>query len=69
MQRIAAAARLVRDDIEILACKVKVAYCRARIAHCKRMIALYERIGAWIERSICLLARRGGWFPAILTAV
>lgn len=45
MQRIAAAARLVRDDIEILACKVKVAYCRARIAHCKRMIALYERIG------------------------
>ena len=50
MQRIAAAARLVRDDIEILACKVKVAYCRARIAHCKRMIALYARIGAWIER-------------------
>ena len=64
MQRIAAAARLVRDDIEILACKVKVAYCRARIAHCKvkvaycrariahckRMIALYERIGAWIEK-------------------
>ena len=43
MQCIAAAARLVRDDIEILACKVKVAYCRARIAHCKRMIALYER--------------------------
>lgn len=50
MQCIAAAARLVRDDIEILACKVKVAYCRARIAHCKRMIALYECIGAWIER-------------------
>ena len=50
MQRIAAAARLVRDDIEILACKVKVAYFRARIAHCKRIITLYERIGEWIEK-------------------
>lgn len=50
MQRIVSVVRLVRDDIEILVCKVKVAYCRARIAHCKRMIALYECIGAWIER-------------------
>lgn len=50
MRRFILTARLVRDDIEILAYKVKVAYCRARIAHCKRMIDLYERIGAWIER-------------------
>ena len=44
MQCIAAAARLVRDDIEILDCKVKVAYCRARIARIRLVVGEHARL-------------------------